>query len=347
MFAPILTMAGGSVYMDVHFEQKKREKNKVIAVVVTYNRKEMLLECIAAILNQSYSIEKLILLDNCSTDGTGDILKTNGYLEHPQVRYFKTDSNTGGAGGFYEGMIKAKQYQYDWIWLMDDDTVPASNCLEELLNADQIVENSVSAKGVTCSGRPAFLASTVYGPDGEFMNVPSISTKKAPNGYSYWYQFLDKGIVNIEMATFVSVLINRTAIEKCGLPCKDFFIWGDDSEYTTRLTKYYGDAYLVGKSVALHKRTSPTPIKIESEMNLQRIKLFHYRYRNTVILNKYYQPNYHMHTHILSSILGSLQYLGKTHGWEKIKAIIKGHLEGMVQYKKFKNYIDSQLEGEA
>lgn len=45
-------------------------KDKVIAVVVTYNRKKLLLECLDAIFQQTYSISRLILIDNCSTDGT-------------------------------------------------------------------------------------------------------------------------------------------------------------------------------------------------------------------------------------------------------------------------------------
>ncbi|MDE7177639.1 MAG: glycosyltransferase family 2 protein [Lachnospiraceae bacterium] len=319
-------------------------KLRVVVVVVTYNRKDLVLECIKAILNQSYRVEKIILIDNCSTDGTENVLKSKGYLDCPQICYTRMDSNIGGSGGFYEGMVKAAQYQYDWIWVMDDDTIPAYDCLEELIKANEIVESSMSIKGLECTVRPSFFASAVYGINGEFMNVPAVNRKKAPNGYTYWYNFLDQGLINIETATFVSVLIRKEAVEKCGLPCKDFFIWGDDSEYTTRLTKYYGDAYLVGKSVAIHKRASANPIEIKTEMNPQRIEMLHYKYRNTVIGFRYYTPGYYALGYILMSMLECIQCIGKKFGAKKVKAILKGNWEGITQYKRFKCYIDSQIK---
>lgn len=319
-------------------------KCKVIAVVVTYNRKELLMECVEAVLGQTYKVEKLILIDNCSTDGTKEELENRGYLLNPQIMYVKTDANIGGAGGFYEGMVKAKEYSYDWIWLMDDDTIPTQNCLEALIEADRVVENTAPPAGLEHAVRPSFFASAVYGAQGEFMNLPKVSSKRAPNGYLYWYKFLDQGLVNIAMATFVSILIKKEAIEKCGLPCKDFFIWGDDSEYTTRLTKYYGDAYFVGKSKAIHKRANAQLISINREMNPQRIEMFHYRYRNAIIINQYYEPGYHMLFHAVLSMLGSIRYIGKKLGGRKAKAIIKGSWESIIQYRKFKAYIDSQIK---
>ncbi len=319
-------------------------KNRVAAVVVTYNRKDLILECIEAVLEQSYSVAKIILIDNCSTDGTEDVLRAKGYLEHPRISYSRMDSNLGGAGGFYEGMVRAAQDQYDWIWMMDDDTIPVPNCLEELIKADEIVESSTPVQGLECAVRPSFFASAVYGADGEFMNLPVVNRRKAPNGYAYWYNFLDRGMINIEMATFVSVLIKREAVEKCGLPYKDFFLWGDDSEYTTRLTKYYGDAYLVGKSVAVHKRAAASPIAIKTEMNPRRIEMMYYKYRNAVIKHRHYASGFYVLFYILQSLLECIQCIGKKFGLKKIKAILKGDWQGITQYRRFKRYIDGQLK---
>lgn len=318
-------------------------KNRVAAVVVTYNRKDLVLECIEAILKQSYSVEKIILIDNCSTDGTEDALKRKGYLENALISYTRMDSNIGGAGGFYEGMARAAQEPYDWLWIMDDDTIPVRNCLEELIKANDIVENSRPIEGLKSAGRPSFFASAVYGACGEFMNLPVVNRKKAPNGYAYWYNLLDQGLINIEMATFVSLLIRKAAIEKCGLPYKDFFLWGDDSEYTTRLTKYYGDAYLVGRSVAIHKRAAASPIAIKTEMNPQRIDMMHYKYRNAVIKHRYYASGFYVLFYILQSMTECVQCIGKKFGGKKLKAVIKGNWEGITQYGKFKRYIDDQL----
>lgn len=93
---------------------------KVCAVVVTYNRKELLLECLDAILKQTSSIDKLLVIDNNSTDGTEDTLREKQYLGKKVIQYVKLPENIGGAGGFCEGIRRAKDYNPDWsgLWTM-------------------------------------------------------------------------------------------------------------------------------------------------------------------------------------------------------------------------------------
>ena len=245
--------------------------NKVYAVIVTYNRKEMLTECLDAILNQTVAVDKIVVVDNASTDHTDDYLKERGYLDHPQVFYSRQEKNTGGAGGFYTGMKIAREAQPDWVWIMDDDVIPAPNCLEELLNANTHIKGEVS-----------FLASQIRGLNNEAMNVPKIDRRQSTK-YLDWYEYLDQGIVKIVKATFVSLLINIKAINKCGLPWAPFFIWGDDSEYTQRIIRDYWPAYMVGKSLAIHKRVGADELSIVKEQNKNRIRMYFYYYRNNLI----------------------------------------------------------------
>lgn len=243
----------------------------VQAVVVTYNRKEILLECIEAILKQTHEVNSVIIVDNNSTDGTEECLRSKGYLANPIIQYLKLKENIGGAGGFHEGMKAARGKKADWVWIMDDDVIPNTTALEELLRASQKINES-----------PSFLASAVRGLNNEAMNVPKLS-KKQFMSYVDWYQYLDEGIVQIVKATFVSLLINGKAIEKCGLPWKEFFIWGDDSEYTQRIIRDYGPAYMVGKSIVIHKRASSDALSIVKEENVKRIQMYFYYYRNNLI----------------------------------------------------------------
>lgn len=244
---------------------------KVYAVVVTYNRKVLLKECIDAILAQTYKVKKLIIVDNNSTDGTVDFLSENHYFENPVIDLLELPENIGGAGGFHEGMKKAREEQPDWVWIMDDDTVPTESCLEELLKARKEIKGNVS-----------FLASSVRGMNNEAMNVPKIARKQFSK-YTDWYEYLDKGMAQIVKATFVSLLISIDAINKCGLPWKPFFIWGDDSEYTQRIIRDYGPAYMVGKSLAIHKRVGSDELSLVKEQNKNRIKMYFYYYRNNLI----------------------------------------------------------------
>ena len=250
---------------------------KTVAVVVTYNRKALLKECLDAILGQTERVEKIIVVDNCSTDNTYEFLKEKSLLNNELIYYKRLDKNIGGAGGFYEGIKEAQLYNPDWVWIMDDDTIPNSSCLKELINAKDKINEKIS-----------FLASSVYGENGEFMNVPSVNLEKSESGYAGWYKYLSEGLVKIREATFVSLLINNDAIMKIGYPVKDYFIWGDDIEYTLRLNKYYGNAYMVGRSVAIHKRKINKKLSLLDEDNINRINFYYYMVRNNLINKKNY-----------------------------------------------------------
>ncbi len=255
---------------------------KIDAVVVTFNRKQMLTDTLDAILNQTYPVNKVILVDNKSTDGTIELLQEKGYLELPQLEIVALESNTGGAGGFYAGMKRSRDLsEADWVWIMDDDVEPEPNCLEELIKAANALPSRVS-----------FLASSIRGLKDEPMNVPKLP-KGMSTGYVDWYKYLDEGIVRISKATFVSLLINMDAVRKCGLPWAPFFIWGDDSEYTQRIIRDYGPAFMVGRSKAIHKRKSADALSIVKEDNPNRINMFFYYYRNNLIGYWEYEDSLH------------------------------------------------------
>lgn len=286
--------------------------SKVEAVIVTYNRKEMLIECLEAILRQSVEVDKIIVIDNCSTDNTPEYLEEKGVMSNDKIYFKRLDTNTGGAGGFHEGMKLARSMKPDWVWIMDDDVIPATDCLEELLKADEITNEEVS-----------FYASAIRNAEGTAMNVPKINRKQFTK-YTDWYQYLDSGMVQIVKATFVSLLINGKAIEKCGLPWAPFFIWGDDSEYTQRIIRDYGPAYMVGTSKAVHLRGSAEELSIVKETNKNRIPMYFYLYRNNLI--GFWEYENALYRFLCMGKLGfdffAVLFKGKYKG-KKMKAILK------------------------
>ena len=311
---------------------KNEKKLQIAAVIVTYNRKELLLECIDAILSQSYSLQKIIIVDNASTDGTRQALEEKGYLREPAVAYHVMEKNIGGAGGFCEGIKIAKEFSPDWIWVMDDDTIPRCNALQAMMEKAYKYPDT------------SFFASCVEGLSHEPMNVPVLDERRESNGYSSWYMTMNDQMVKIAMATFVSIMINSNAIQKCGLPCKDFFLWGDDSEYTTRLTRYFGPAYLVGNSWVCHKRVNASSLDICMEKNAGRIKNFHYLSRNVMIFSAKYDKKIVFIKKFLSYQLKSIKALASgCNGIEKFFQIQKGILEFFFCYRHFSHVIDSEL----
>src|SRR3974390_3110914 len=104
---------------------------RAIAAVVTYNRRALLLEALAAVQAQTRAPDAVIVVDNASTDGTAAAVRAH----FPAVHLAELTRNTGGAGGFAYGMAQALDGAADLIWLMDDDTVPEPGALAALLAA--------------------------------------------------------------------------------------------------------------------------------------------------------------------------------------------------------------------
>ncbi len=307
---------------------------KVVAVVVTYNRIVLLKECLDAILHQSRPIEDIILIDNASTDGTHEILQKEGYFDKDVVHYIGMKENLGGSGGFYEGIKLATEQKADWIWIMDDDTIPQKECLENLIAAQKKIRNGQEA---------SFFASNIKGSSGNPMNVPKISDTYTEGGYLNCYEYLEEGIIRICAATFVSILVNGKAVKKCGLPCKDFFIWGDDSEYTIRLTELFGDAYFVGNSIAVHKRKDERYLNISEETNSKRIAMYRYYYRNNAMLHIIYHNIRFPKLRTCYAWLKSFRYYRTKLDRLRGRVIRRGCVEALLQYPKFRQFILEQL----
>lgn len=281
---------------------------RVTALVVTYNRKDLLVECLNAIEAQTALVNRVVVIDNASTDGTSSLFEENGaFFGDSLIDYRRMSTNLGGAGGFNAGLKAAHEEGCDWVWLMDDDCIPYADTLQGLLSGvDVAFEDDGQA--------PSFMASSVYGPQGEPMNVPIVDRRPSSNGYADWYTSVQKGLVKIESATFVSLLINDKAIEELGLPVASFFIWGDDSEYTTRLTHHFGPAYLVGSSRVLHKRVNAKSLDIQNENDPKRIANFHNLYRNNLIVSRYHHGKKASAKAVIGNLLISAKCLAKGDG---------------------------------
>lgn len=196
----------------------------VAAVVVTFNRLEKLKTVLASLEAQTHAPQKIFVIDNASTDGTAAYLLEREWALPYEVVSMTT--NSGGAGGFAEGMVRGYASGADHVWIMDDDCYPQPGALAALVRG---FDESVAELG----GDVPFACSVVEYVDGNIceMNNPVPTWD--------WGRLLVKGQKNVMVTacSFVSVLIPRWAIAEYGLPYRDYFIWFDDREYTLRLTR--------------------------------------------------------------------------------------------------------------
>jgi GT2 family glycosyltransferase len=201
--------------------------------VVTYNRRDLLARCLDHLRRQSRPPDSILVVDNASTDGTGEMLAGMS-----DIRTMRLEDNLGGAGGFARGLEAAHAEGFEWLWLLDDDTFAEERCLETLL-----------AGAERAPRRPSVMTSVVRWRDATLhpMNRPWL--RIAPRGR--YAEAAAAGLAPIRAATFVSTMVRRDAVDRHGLPPAHYFVWLDDIQYTARVL-HDEDGYMVPESVAVH-----------------------------------------------------------------------------------------------
>lgn len=220
----------------------------VAAVVVTFNRCELLCECIAALMAQRRALDMLYVIDNASTDRTHELLSERGYLANPKITYTRLPTNIGGAGGFNEGMKRAFEDGHEWIWVMDDDAEAPPNLCETLLRKAasydaKIICPLIVRKDGTVQNYHHKLLRRGFIRLQEISAIPETDTVDQ----------LGQSAVTLDANAFVGPLFHRDVIQSIGLPKSEFFIWGDDTEYTYRASTNGFMIILATEATIFHK----------------------------------------------------------------------------------------------
>jgi GT2 family glycosyltransferase len=280
------------------------------AVVVTRNRLQLLQECIAAIRVQTCAVSQILVVDNGSSDGTQKWLQSQ-----PDIWVIR-QSNGGSAGGFHRGLKEAVAgSEYGAIWLMDDDVVPQLEALSELHAAAQVVPDY------------GFLASRVVGVDGLPMNVPNLEMSPLKNGSPAWPVLAQRGLLKVRSATFVSLLIPARVVAAVGLPLSEMFIWGDDIEYTRRISVSH-PCFWVPRSEVVHKRANQTNLCVVKETDPSRISMFRFYFRNSMFVVLRHRDGKELLRLLYVSVNQSVRSLFTHHAIKKVRAIWSGLLAG-------------------
>ncbi|KKC27760.1 glycosyltransferase family 2 protein [Sphingomonas sp. SRS2] len=289
----------------------------VSAVVLTYNRRDLVEDCLRAIGAQSHPVDRIVVIDNGSTDGTADMLARNW---SDKIELHILPKNLGAAGGFNAGIRMAYRSQADAIWVMDDDVMPDPDALERLIDADALLR----ARHLD----PPFVISTARTPGGIVTNVPDIDLARNSLSYQNWPELLEHCLVPVRRATFVSILLPRATLDEFGLPIASMFIWGEDTEYTARITRERA-GYLVGNSRAVHVRQLDGKLDIRTETNPTRIGYHYYFLRNQAYNVRHYQSAGAFIRHLFrqAKIAGKLLLTGQ---FRKAKIVATGTMSGII-----------------
>jgi rhamnopyranosyl-N-acetylglucosaminyl-diphospho-decaprenol beta-1,3/1,4-galactofuranosyltransferase len=201
----------------------------IAAIVLAYSRLETLKQLITALKDQTRPPDEIIVVYQGSRE---DIAL---WLQSQEGLTVLRQENKGSAGGFCTGIEEAIRRGHGWSWIFDDDAVPHATALQELVQLPYYPR-----------GDAVFLASRVVDRNGKTYMSPQ------PADANRWYAtVLRDKCVEVVGACWLGLLVNSSAVAKCGLPIAEFFLWEEDLEFTARLARN-GRAYCAIESVIVH-----------------------------------------------------------------------------------------------
>lgn len=209
----------------------------ITAIVVTYNRKELLRNCLESLMNQTRKPDRILIVDNASTDGTRQFLASTGWLDCDGIELLALPENTGGAGGFAAGIKHALETGTDWLWLMDDDACPQPDALAQLLASQPQPQHLYGSTAIAPNDAQRRLCWPTATPDGACLDTLTDLTDP---------------VLEIQSLTFLGLLIHRQIIQQIGLPDATLFLAGDDIDYCERARQTGARLFLIAASQLHH-----------------------------------------------------------------------------------------------
>lgn len=257
---------------------------KILAAILTYNRCELLERCVDAVRAQTRAPDRLLVINNSSTDGTVEMLERKG------VDYV-TQPNLGSAGGWARAIDEALSGGFDAVWLMDDDGFPdrwALGLLEEALTGDRVCVSSV----VLREDRPTHFVFPF--PILNRRGLPKLFARRrkmrtlarlrelAPDGL---YPFAH---------LFNGALVSTEAVRRIGNVSVDYFLFGDEVDFFVRMAAH-GKVLSHLDAHHYHPNVAARPLSPEKT---------YYYVKNTLILNsRYFDQKWGRHVAAIAATL--------------------------------------------
>lgn len=259
---------------------------KITVVIVTYNRKEHLEQVLKIYDEIKYKIENLIVVNNCSSDGTYELLQN---WKNEKSKYKKIlinmDKNLGGSGGFYEGMKKSLELGSEWVYISDDDAYPNKNIFEvfnEFAQNNDTKEIAALCSKVINNGKIDISHRRRIEAKKMFIKEENVSESEYNDNFE------------LHLFSYVGTLINLKYIKKYGITEKDYFIYCDDTEHSLRLSKY-GKIICIPKAEVIHNVSN-------EENGILTWKHYYGERNNLLTIKKHYGNRYFINEYLKSKL---------------------------------------------
>ncbi|GAA1841598.1 glycosyltransferase family 2 protein [Microbacterium koreense] len=244
--------------------------------VVTYNRSGLLRGLLKSIAAMDPKPGHVVIVDNASPDDTTEVVESFRERVGTELVYRRLDTNTGGSGGFSEGMRVALELGSAWIWLMDDDVEVLPDGLAKMGKWAPRFK-SIQGRRYDYDGSEFYWQYRVA----ERMAIP---IPFAPS------KFDASGYKEMNSGCFEGMFIHRDIVEQIGLPDPRFFIYWDDQTYgwlaSRRTTSVIVDEFVLRRT----REIKQWDMGIR-HMNASSNNYRYYIMRNRAIIKQYHRAN--------------------------------------------------------
>jgi len=263
----------------------------VVVLLLTYNGKKLLQDSIPTYLKNNYSNFKVVVIDNGSSNGTKDFVKSH----FPEVDLIRLDKNRGYSGGFNFGLqYSTKDLNADFVLVSNDDVIADKNLISQLVE----VANTNNQIGFV-TGKVFF-----YNSDSEgniLQTVGKMSDSYSIVGNHIGGGELDEGqfdkVVERDFIDDVYMLVRSDLIDKTGGYDEDFFMQYEESDWQIRSKKLGYKIYFTPHAKLWHKVGMSTGGKDSPLRN------FNYEKSRFMLIRKHTSSN-----HILKYLFINLVY---------------------------------------
>lgn len=245
-------------------------------VIVTFNRSHLLTGLLGSISRMEPKPGHVVVIDNASSDDTTEVVESFRSRIGTEIVYRRLEENTGGSGGFSEGMRTAYELGSEWIWMMDDDVEVVQDGLARM-GAWTPRFKSIQGRRYDYDGSEFYWQYKIA----ERMGIP---IPFAPAGFDA------SGFKEMNSGCFEGMFIHRSIVQQIGLPDPRFFIYWDDQTYgwlaSRRTTAVIVDEFVLRRTREIRQWDMGVR-HLNASSNAYR----YYIMRNRAFIKQYYRAN--------------------------------------------------------
>lgn len=285
----------------------------VISVVVNWNLRKDLGECLDSLQRVDYPAHRIIVVDNGSTDDSAAFVATY----YPNVDLIVLPHNLGYAAGLNAGILRALEQGASYVFLLNNDTLVKENTVSRLI---EVLESNPEV-GIAS---PKIL---LYYNQNKIFSLGDRIYPLLPLPVGFGYGWRDSAryqkIMGFDYVTGCAMMVRAEIFHKVGGFETSYFMYYEDADFCRRVRDYGYRIVCVGDAIVYHKSAHSTS---QNKTLFVRI-----RARNRIRFYKRYKHGPHPWLTYIALVLIAVWYFIKNFfsgQWWRIKPYFQGLWEG-------------------